>query len=92
MGNGMLGLMIYKEPNANYLRFETGNCALHDHRPGSNDLFHACRLLTGHFELHPQGTIEAAGCASTCGTPRQRPTSKRQQVTSACEPMYTATE
>lgn len=57
MGNGMLGLMIYKEPNANYLRFETGNCALHDHRPGSNDLFHACRLLTGHFELHPQGTI-----------------------------------
>ena len=57
MGNGMLGLMIYKEPNANYLRFEPGNCALHDHRPGSNDLFHACRLLTGHFELHPQGTI-----------------------------------
>ena len=24
MGNGMLGLMIYKEPNENYIRLETG--------------------------------------------------------------------
>ena len=57
MGNGMLGWMIYKEPGENYLRFETGDCAYHDHRPEKNDLFHKCRLLTGHFALHPCGEI-----------------------------------
>jgi alpha-L-fucosidase 2 len=57
MGNGMLGLMIYKEPGKNVLRLETGNCAVHDHRPGGNGLFHNPRLLTGHFELHPVGEI-----------------------------------
>ena len=30
MGNGMLGWMIYKEPGQNYLRFETGDCEVHD--------------------------------------------------------------
>lgn len=57
MGNGMLGLMIYKEPGKNYIRLETGNCDVHDHRNGSNDLFSIGRLLTGHFALHPQGKI-----------------------------------
>lgn len=56
MGNGMLGLMIYKEPKQNYIRFETGNCSVHDHRPGG-DLFAVPRLLTGHFALHPEGEI-----------------------------------
>jgi len=56
MGNGMLGLMIYKEPDANYLRLETGHCAVHDHRPGAG-LFNNPRLLTGHFALRPQGDI-----------------------------------
>ena len=28
LGNGRLGLMIYKEPGKNYLRLETGNCDL----------------------------------------------------------------
>ena len=51
MGNGMLGLMIYKEPGHNYIRFETGNCSVHDHKAGS-DLFAIPRLLTGHFALH----------------------------------------
>ena len=57
MGNGMLGWMIYKEPGQNYLRFETGDCEVHDHRPEANDLIHKCRLLTGHFALHPCGEI-----------------------------------
>lgn len=57
MGNGMLGLMIYKEPGQNYIRLETGNCAVHDHRKGKNDLFSIGRLLTGHFALHPKGEI-----------------------------------
>lgn len=56
MGNGMLGLMIYKEPKQNYIRFETGNCSVHDHRPGA-DLYTIPRLLTGHFALHPEGEI-----------------------------------
>ena len=56
MGNGMLGLMIYKEPQQNYIRFETGNCSVHDHRPGGG-LFDNPRLLTGHFALHPEGEI-----------------------------------
>ena len=56
MGNGMLGLMIYKEPDQNYIRFETGNCMVHDHRPG-NGLFNNPRLSTGHFALYPEGEI-----------------------------------
>ena len=56
LGNGMLGLMIYKQPNENYIRLETGNCKVHDHRE-TNDLFGNPRLLTGHFALHPKGTI-----------------------------------
>ena len=32
LGNGKLGLMIYKEPGENYIRLETGNCDVHDHR------------------------------------------------------------
>lgn len=56
MGNGMLGLMIYKEPDKNYIRLETGNCAVHDHRPGTG-LFNTPRLLTGYFALRPNGLI-----------------------------------
>ncbi len=57
LGNGMLGLMIYKEPGENYIRLETGNCDVHDHRGGNNDLFSIGRLLTGHFALNPKGKI-----------------------------------
>lgn len=57
MGNGMLGLMIYKEPGQNYIRLETGNCAVHDHRTNDTGLFSTGRLLTGHFALHPKGKI-----------------------------------
>lgn len=56
LGNGKLGLMIYKEPGKNYLRLETGNCDVHDHRT-KRDVFGIPRLLTGHFALHPKGEI-----------------------------------
>lgn len=56
MGNGMLGLMIYKEVGENYIRLETGRCDVEDHRPGSGCL-NTPRLLTGHFVLRPQGRI-----------------------------------
>ena len=46
LGNGKLGLMIYKEPGKNYLRLETGNCDVHDHRT-KRDVFGIPRLLTG---------------------------------------------
>ena len=56
LGNGRLGLMIYKEPGKNYLRLETGNCDVHDHRV-QRDVFGIPRLLTGYFALHPKGEI-----------------------------------
>ena len=56
LGNGRLGLMIYKEPGENYLRLETGNCDVHDHRT-KRDVFGIPRLLTGYFALHPKGEI-----------------------------------
>lgn len=56
LGNGKLGLMLYKEPGKNYLRLETGNCDVHDHR-AKRDVFGIPRLLTGHFALHPKGEI-----------------------------------
>ncbi|MFR4194394.1 MAG: glycosyl hydrolase family 95 catalytic domain-containing protein [Bacteroides ovatus] len=56
LGNGKLGLMIYKEPGENYIRLETGNCDVHDHR-AKRDIFGIPRLLTGHFALRPKGEI-----------------------------------
>lgn len=56
LGDGMLGLMLYREPGKNYLRIETGNSMVHDHRPGGG-LFDNPRLLTGHFALYPEGEI-----------------------------------
>lgn len=56
MGNGMMGLMVYKEPDENFIRFETGHCGVHDHRPGAG-LFENPRQLTGHFALRPEGEI-----------------------------------
>lgn len=56
LGNGRLGLMIYKEPGKNYIRLETGNSDVHDRR-AKRDIFGTSRLLTGHFALHPKGEI-----------------------------------
>lgn len=64
LGNGRLGLMIYKEPEKNYIRFETSNCDVHDHRE-KRDVFGTPRLLTGHFALHPEGKSSVVRCAST---------------------------
>ena len=58
LGNGTLGVLIYEEPNENYIRFEIGNSLVHDHRPGG-DLFSKSRLLIGHFALVPVGKILA---------------------------------
>lgn len=57
LGNGRLGLMVYKEPNENCIRLETGNTDVHDHRP-EKGLLGNPRLLTGHFLLYPKGQIK----------------------------------
>ncbi len=57
MGNGTLGLMVYKEPGKNFLRLETGSCDVRDHRKGFGTLIGSSRLLTGYFKLCPVGRI-----------------------------------
>ena len=54
MGNGELGLMMYKEPGENWLRLEVSNCRLHDHRPGTG--------LLANPRLFPQ-----SGGRTVCG-------------------------
>lgn len=58
LGNGRLGLMVYKEPKENCIRLETGDTDVHDHRP-EKGLLGNPRLLTGHFMLYPKGQIKA---------------------------------
>lgn len=79
MGNGMLGLMIYKEPGQNYIRLETGNCAVHDHRKGKNDLFSIGRLLTGHLLCIRKVRFWMERCGWTYGMPRLLPTLSLQK-------------
>lgn len=55
LGNGLLGLMIYKEKGENYIRLETGNCSVIDRRPEAGS--QGPRLMIGHFALHPIGKI-----------------------------------
>ena len=56
LGNGMMGAMIYKQPDENFIRFDVSNCSVHDHRPGGG-LYANPRLLIGQMALHPQGEI-----------------------------------
>lgn len=59
LGNGQLGLMVYRERGTEAIRLETGNSAVHDHR-AFRGLYGRPRLLTGHFLLHPKGKIRHA--------------------------------
>ncbi len=89
MGNGMLGLMIYKEPGQNYIRLETGNCSVHDHKAGS-DLFAIPRLLTGHFALHPEGTIvNGTMHLDIWNAETKAEITTTKEESSVCTPMYT---
>ncbi len=56
LGNGRLGLMIYREPGKNYIRFEIGNSQVHDHRNGDG-MYNIPRLLIGQFNLTLVGEI-----------------------------------
>lgn len=67
LGNGRLGLMIYKEPEKNYIRFETSNCDVHDHREKET---YSGRPDYSPVTLHytPKGKSSVVRCASTFGT------------------------
>ncbi|WP_250905107.1 carbohydrate-binding protein [Nonomuraea sp. NEAU-A123] len=59
LGDGLLGSMIYKEPDANKIRFTTQHGRVQDHRPEFGSGFGTCRLPVGHLTLDPVGTITA---------------------------------
>lgn len=59
LGDGLLGSMVYKEPNANKVRFTTQHGRVQDHRPQFGSGFGTCRLPVGHLTLDPVGTITA---------------------------------
>lgn len=84
LGNGKLGLMIYKEPGKNYLRLETGNCDVHDHRT-KRDVFGIPRLLTGHFALHPKGKIINGTMLLTFGMLKFQQILRQLKESSTCE-------
>lgn len=56
LGNGRMGVQIYRQPGENYLRFNIGNSTVHDHREGSGT-YDIPRLLIGDMTLCPQGDI-----------------------------------
>src|SRR5438034_886298 len=48
LGDGRLGSMVYKEPNANQIRFTVQHGEVQDHRPQYGSAFGVCRLPVGH--------------------------------------------
>lgn len=59
LGDGLLGSMIYQEPDANRIRFTVQHGRVQDHRPEFGSGWGTCRLPVGHLTLDPVGTITA---------------------------------
>lgn len=59
LGNGSLGSYICREPQTNALRIDIGNNTVHDRRSDDRSIHGRCRLLIGHFLLHPVGEIRS---------------------------------
>ncbi|MFE3825455.1 Tat pathway signal sequence domain protein [Streptomyces sp. NPDC059092] len=59
LGDGLLGSMVYKEPDANKIRFTVQHGRVQDHRPALGSGWGTCRLPVGHLTLDPVGTITA---------------------------------
>ncbi|KDN79408.1 hypothetical protein DF19_28815 [Streptomyces olindensis] len=59
LGDGLLGSMIYQEPDANRIRFTVQHGRVQDHRPEFGSGWGTCRLPVGHLTLEPAGTITA---------------------------------
>jgi alpha-L-fucosidase 2 len=59
LGDGRLGVMVYKEPGKNQVRFSTQHGEVQDHRPQYGNLFGLARLPVGFLTLEPVGTINS---------------------------------
>ncbi|MEB8339538.1 glycosyl hydrolase family 95 catalytic domain-containing protein [Streptomyces endophyticus] len=59
LGDGLLGSMIYQEPDANQVRFTVQHGRVQDHRPEFGSGWGTARLPVGHLTLEPVGTITA---------------------------------
>ncbi|MBE1560296.1 glycosyl hydrolase family 95 catalytic domain-containing protein [Nonomuraea africana] len=57
LGDGLLGSMVYQEPNANKIRFTVQHGRVQDHRPEFGSGWGTCRLPVGHLTLDPVGAI-----------------------------------
>src|SRR4051812_44385744 len=57
LGDGLLGSMVYREPDANRIRFTVQHGRVQDHRPEFGSGWGTCRLPVGHLTLDPVGTI-----------------------------------
>src|SRR5262245_9707731 len=57
LGDGRLGVRVYKEPGKNQVRFSTQHGEVQDHRPQYGNLFGLARLPVGFLTLEPTGTI-----------------------------------
>ncbi|MER6417943.1 Tat pathway signal sequence domain protein [Streptomyces sp. NPDC001137] len=57
LGDGRLGSMVYKEPDANSIRFTVQHGEVQDHRPEFGSGWGTARLPVGHLTLDPAGTI-----------------------------------
>ena len=59
LGDGLLGSMVYQEPDANRIRFTVQHSRVQDHRPEFGSGWGTCRLPVGHLTLEPVGAITA---------------------------------
>ncbi|NUR02339.1 MAG: Tat pathway signal sequence domain protein [Streptomyces sp.] len=57
LGDGRLGSMVYREPDANSIRFTVQHGEVQDHRPEFGSGWGTARLPVGHLALDPAGTI-----------------------------------
>src|SRR5215207_1119966 len=57
LGNGFLASGIYREPDANAVRFNVQHSEVQDHRPEFGSLFGLARLPIGYLTLEPVGGI-----------------------------------
>jgi alpha-L-fucosidase 2 len=59
LGDGRLGSMVYREPDANSIRFTVQHGEVQDHRPEFGSGWGTARLPVGHLTLDPVGTISS---------------------------------
>src|SRR3954471_1660309 len=57
LGNGFLGVQVYREPGANALRFTVDHSEVQDHRPEFGNEWGVARLPVGRVLLEPVGRI-----------------------------------